>query len=106
MFERARNSAPCVIFFDEVDALCPRRSYGGDVWSKLRRPRTSTGLLFFSFLNLQTNVSARVVNQMLTEMDGLSSRKQVFVMAATNRPGNQFLLCAGRGDDRCTSRYY
>ncbi|XP_065832542.1 nuclear valosin-containing protein-like [Oscarella lobularis] len=77
VFERARNSAPCVIFFDEVDALCPRRSYGGD-----------------------TNVSARVVNQMLTEMDGLSSRKQVFVMAATNRPDiiDTALLRPGRLD--------
>ncbi|XP_062502351.1 nuclear valosin-containing protein-like isoform X1 [Corticium candelabrum] len=63
VFQRARNSAPCVIFFDEIDSLCPRRSHTGD-----------------------TNVSARVVNQMLTEMDGLELRKHVFVIAATNRP--------------------
>ncbi|CAI9740885.1 nuclear valosin-containing protein-like [Octopus vulgaris] len=63
VFQRARNSAPCVIFFDELDSLCPRRSESGE-----------------------GGASARVVNQMLTEMDGLEERKQVFVMAATNRP--------------------
>uniref|UniRef100_A0A8B9U6J3 Nuclear valosin-containing protein-like n=1 Tax=Anas zonorhyncha TaxID=75864 RepID=A0A8B9U6J3_9AVES len=62
VFQRARNSAPCVIFFDEVDALCPRRS------------------------DRESGASVRVVNQLLTEMDGLENRKQVFIMAATNRP--------------------
>ncbi|XP_071595846.1 nuclear valosin-containing protein-like [Heliangelus exortis] len=62
VFQRARNSAPCVIFFDEVDALCPRRS------------------------DHESGVSVRVVNQLLTEMDGLENRQQVFIMAATNRP--------------------
>lgn len=37
---------------------------------------------------LQSGASIRVVNQLLTEMDGLESRRQVFIMAATNRPGN------------------
>ncbi|NXX53758.1 NVL protein, partial [Scopus umbretta] len=63
VFQRARNSAPCVIFFDEVDALCPRRS------------------------DRESGASVRVVNQLLTEMDGLENRQQVFIMAATNRPG-------------------
>ncbi|XP_035670656.1 nuclear valosin-containing protein-like [Branchiostoma floridae] len=63
VFQRARNSAPCVIFFDELDALCPRRSSAGE----------SSG-------------AVRVVNQLLTEMDGLEARKQVFIMGATNRP--------------------
>ncbi|XP_009993067.1 PREDICTED: nuclear valosin-containing protein-like [Chaetura pelagica] len=62
VFQRARNSAPCVIFFDEVDALCPRRS------------------------DRESGASVRVVNQLLTEMDGLVNRQQVFIMAATNRP--------------------
>uniref|UniRef100_A0A9L0TN79 Nuclear valosin-containing protein-like n=1 Tax=Equus caballus TaxID=9796 RepID=A0A9L0TN79_HORSE len=62
VFQRAKNSAPCVIFFDEVDALCPRRS------------------------DRETGASVRVVNQLLTEMDGLETRQQVFIMAATNRP--------------------
>lgn len=62
VFQRAKNSAPCVIFFDEVDALCPRRSAR------------------------ETGASVRVVNQLLTEMDGLETRQQVFIMAATNRP--------------------
>lgn len=47
LFSRARASAPCVIFFDELDALCPKRGQGDNV------------------------ASERVVNQLLTEMDGL-----------------------------------
>lgn len=62
VFQRARSSVPCVIFFDEVDALCPRRS------------------------DHESGASVRVVNQLLTEMDGLEARKEVFIMAATNRP--------------------
>ncbi|XP_037034382.1 nuclear valosin-containing protein-like [Bradysia coprophila] len=62
-FQRARNSAPCVIFFDEFDSLCPKRSDSGE-----------------------NNGSSRVVNQLLTEMDGIEDRKGVFLMAATNRP--------------------
>lgn len=61
-FQRAKNSAPCVIFFDEFDSLCPKRS-GSDI-----------------------NGASRVVNQLLTEMDGVEDRKGVFVLAATNRP--------------------
>ena len=62
-FQRARNSAPCVIFFDEFDSLCPKRS------------DTAEG-----------SAGTRVVNQLLTEMDGIEERKGVFLMAATNRP--------------------
>nr|XP_033792017.1 nuclear valosin-containing protein-like isoform X2 [Geotrypetes seraphini] len=62
VFQRASNSSPCVIFFDEIDALCPRRS------------------------GHESGASIRVVNQLLTEMDGLETRRQVFIMGATNRP--------------------
>uniref|UniRef100_A0A182PB00 AAA+ ATPase domain-containing protein n=1 Tax=Anopheles epiroticus TaxID=199890 RepID=A0A182PB00_9DIPT len=62
-FQRARNSAPCVIFFDEFDSLCPKRS------------DTAEG-----------SAGTRVVNQLLTEMDGIEERRGVFLMAATNRP--------------------
>lgn len=62
LFIRARNSSPCIIFFDELDALCPKRS------------------------NDNNAATERVVNQLLTEMDGLEERKQVFIIAATNRP--------------------
>lgn len=65
VFARARASAPCVIFFDELDALCPRRGDSTD-----------------------SQTSERVVNQLLTEMDGLESRKSVYIIAATNRPGS------------------
>lgn len=61
-FQRGRNSAPCVIFFDEFDALCPKRS------------------------GTTTDGGSRVVNQLLTEMDGVEERKGVFIMAASNRP--------------------
>ncbi|XP_030380145.1 uncharacterized AAA domain-containing protein C16E9.10c isoform X2 [Scaptodrosophila lebanonensis] len=62
-FQRARNSAPCVIFFDEFDSLCPKRSDNGS---------GSSG--------------TRIVNQLLTEMDGVEDRKGVYILAATNRP--------------------
>ncbi|OIR56102.1 MAG: VCP-like AAA ATPase [Amphiamblys sp. WSBS2006] len=62
IFARARSSAPCVIFFDEIDAICPTRK------------------------SCEDSHSARLVNQLLTEMDGLEERKMVFLLAATNRP--------------------
>ncbi|XP_059374157.1 nuclear valosin-containing protein-like isoform X1 [Carassius carassius] len=76
VFQRGRNSAPCVIFFDEIDALCPRRS------------------------EHESGASVRVVNQLLTEMDGMGNRHQVFIMAATNRPDiiDRAVLRPGRLD--------
>lgn len=63
VFLRARSSVPCVIFFDELDALVPRRD------------------------DTLSEASARVVNTLLTELDGLgSSRQGIYVIAATNRP--------------------
>jgi ribosome biogenesis ATPase len=62
VFARARASSPCVIFFDELDALVPRRD------------------------DSMSESSARVVNTLLTELDGLDSRKAVYVVGATNRP--------------------
>eukprot|EP00903_Cladosiphon_okamuranus_P010657 g10075.t1 len=78
VFQRARASSPCIIFFDELDALCPKRGGGGE----------------------GGGVSERVVNQLLTEMDGLEARKNVFVVAATNRPEliDQAMLRPGRLD--------
>jgi ribosome biogenesis ATPase len=67
VFARARASSPCVIFFDELDALCPKRSSGFD--------GSSGG----------NGVSERVVNQLLTELDGLETRRDVYIIAATNR---------------------
>ena len=63
VFARAQASSPCVIFFDEIDAICPARSADADSQS-----------------------SSRLVNTLLTEMDGMQGRKLVFVIAATNRP--------------------
>eukprot|EP00768_Dysnectes_brevis_P007594 gnl/Dysnectes_brevis/646_a714_2639.p1 GENE.gnl/Dysnectes_brevis/646_a714_2639~~gnl/Dysnectes_brevis/646_a714_2639.p1 ORF type:complete len:691 (+),score=151.99 gnl/Dysnectes_brevis/646_a714_2639:746-2818(+) len=77
VFQRGRLSSPCVIFFDEMDALCPKRGAEANA------------------------VTERVVNQLLTELDGLESdRDGVFVIAATNRPDilDPALLRPGRLD--------
>ncbi|KAK9471563.1 P-loop containing nucleoside triphosphate hydrolase protein [Dipodascopsis tothii] len=62
VFLRARASQPCVIFFDELDALVPRRD------------------------DSKSESSTRVVNTLLTELDGLNDRRGIYVIAATNRP--------------------
>ena len=62
LFERARASAPCVVFFDELDSICPPRTHDDSASS-----------------------SSRIVNQLLTELDGLEGRKGVYILAATNR---------------------
>jgi ribosome biogenesis ATPase len=62
VFMRARSSVPCVIFFDELDALVPRRD------------------------DSLSEASGRVVNMLLTELDGLSARAGIYVIGATNRP--------------------
>ncbi|KAK7066220.1 hypothetical protein SK128_027805 [Halocaridina rubra] len=63
VFRRARNVAPCVIFFDEFDSLCPVRTKGAESGSK-----------------------TTIVNTLLTEMNGFAKREDVYVIAATNRP--------------------
>jgi transitional endoplasmic reticulum ATPase len=62
VFRRARQASPCVIFFDEIDALAPTRGMGGD-----------------------SMVTERVVSQLLTELDGIQALTGVVVLAATNR---------------------
>ncbi len=77
IFRKARQVAPCVIFFDEIDALAPRRGlYEG------------------------SHVTESVVNQLLTEMDGIEDMRGVVVIAATNRPDliDPGLLRPGRFD--------
>ncbi|RZF33177.1 hypothetical protein LSTR_LSTR004863 [Laodelphax striatellus] len=78
IFEKARQSAPCIIFFDELDSLAPNRGRSGD----------------------SGGVMDRVVSQLLSEMDGLQSNEQVFVLGATNRPDliDAALLRPGRLD--------
>ncbi|CAH0367245.1 unnamed protein product [Pelagomonas calceolata] len=73
LFARARASAPCIILFDEIDALAPRRG-GGPLGVSSGTSSEASG------------VTDRVVNQLLTELDGLESRGRVYVVAATNRP--------------------
>jgi transitional endoplasmic reticulum ATPase len=78
VFRKARQAAPCVVFFDELDAIAPRR--GG-----------SEG---------DSHVTERVISQMLTELDGLEDLKGVVVIGATNRPDiiDEALLRPGRFD--------
>jgi len=77
IFRRARQAAPCVVFFDEVDSVAPVRGLGGD-----------------------SMVTERVVSQLLTEMDGISSLSGVVTIAATNRSDmiDPALLRPGRFD--------
>jgi transitional endoplasmic reticulum ATPase len=77
IFRKARQTSPTILFFDEIDSLVPRRGAGGDA-----------------------HVTERVVNQMLSEMDGLESLNDVVVIAATNRPDmvDPALLRQGRFD--------
>ncbi len=80
VFRKARTAAPAIIFFDEIDAIAPTR--GG-----------ASG---------DSHVTERVVSQLLTEMDGLESMKDIIVLAATNRPDlvDRALLRTGRFDTR------
>ena len=64
IFDKARQAAPCVLFFDELDSIA--RSRGA-----------SSG---------DSGAGDRVANQLLTEMDGLGAKKSVFIIGATNRP--------------------
>lgn len=77
VFERARQVAPCVIFFDEIDSLAGKRG-----------------------MDQGTKVTERVLNQMLAEMDGIEDLKGVVVIGATNRPDmlDSALLRPGRFD--------
>jgi len=77
VFERARQVSPCVVFFDEIDALAGKRG-----------------------LETGTKVTERVLNQLLAEMDGLEDLKDILVVGATNRPDmiDPALLRPGRFD--------
>lgn len=77
VFRKARQASPCIVFFDEVDAIAPRRGKSED-----------------------SHVTERVISQMLTEMDGLEDLKGVVVIGATNRPDiiDEALLRPGRFD--------
>lgn len=65
IFDKARSAAPCVLFFDELDSIAKAR--GGNVGDA-------------------GGAADRVINQILTEMDGMGAKKNVFIIGATNRP--------------------
>ncbi|XP_028824707.1 transitional endoplasmic reticulum ATPase isoform X1 [Denticeps clupeoides] len=65
VFDKARQAAPCILFFDELDSIAKARGGGaGDAGG----------------------AADRVINQILTEMDGMTNKKNVFIIGATNRP--------------------
>ncbi len=78
IFRKARQVAPCVVFFDEIDAIAPAR-----------------GMRYSD-----SGVTERLVNQLLTELDGITALKNVVVLAATNRPDilDTALIRPGRFD--------
>ena len=77
IFRKARQAAPALVFFDEIDSIVPSRGSGSD-----------------------SNVTERVVSQFLTELDGLVELKDVVIVAATNRPDllDSSMLRPGRFD--------
>jgi len=77
VFKKARQNAPVIVFFDEIDALAPRRGSSSD-----------------------SQVTDRIINQLLTEIDGLEELHDVVVIASTNRPDimDPALLRPGRFD--------
>ncbi len=77
IFKKAKQVAPCIVFLDELDAIAHRRGFDND-----------------------SGVSERVVNQLLTSMDGLETLEGVVVVGATNRPDmvDPALLRTGRFD--------
>ncbi len=77
IFKKARQTSPTIIFFDEIDSLAPARG-----------------------MSFDAHVTQRVVNQLLTEMDGLEPLHNVVIVAATNRPDllDSALLRPGRFD--------
>lgn len=79
IFDKARSAAPCVLFFDELDAIAKSRG---------------------ASLGDAGGASDRVINQILTEMDGMNSKKNVFIIGATNRPDiiDSAILRPGRLD--------
>ncbi|XP_037327321.2 transitional endoplasmic reticulum ATPase [Pungitius pungitius] len=79
VFDKARQAAPCILFFDELDSIAKSRGGGGGDGS---------------------GAADRVINQILTEMDGMSDKKNVFIIGATNRPDiiDSAILRPGRLD--------
>ncbi|MGI0128910.1 MAG: ATP-binding protein, partial [Thermoplasmata archaeon] len=77
IFKKARQASPSIVFIDELDSIAPRRGL-----------QTSSG------------VTERIVNQLLTSIDGLETLERVLVIAATNRPDiiDEALLRTGRFD--------
>lgn len=79
IFKKARQASPAIIFFDEIDSIAPRRGGG---------------------MGEDSKVTERVVNQLLTEMDGMEDMNDIVIIGATNRPDilDTAMLRPGRFD--------
>jgi len=88
LFKKARESAPCIIFIDEIDAVARSRSKGGFSGGNDERENT--------------------LNQLLVEMDGFSTKEGVVVLAGTNRADilDKAILRPGRFDRQINVRLY
>jgi transitional endoplasmic reticulum ATPase len=77
VFKKAKQASPCIIFFDEIDSVVPKRG-----------------------MDSSSHVADRVISQFLTELDGIEEMKGIMVLAATNRPDiiDEAMLRAGRFD--------
>jgi len=80
LFQKARQASPCIIFFDEIDAMFTTRQSGDH----------------------SSNVSERMVSQLLTQLDGIEELKGILIIGATNRPDmiDPAILRPGRFDER------
>jgi transitional endoplasmic reticulum ATPase len=75
IFNKARQVAPCVLFLDDLETI-----------GKIKRKRMNKIILFLFIAKSHGDVANRVINQILTEMDGMTAKKNVFIIGATNRP--------------------
>lgn len=91
LFRKARSAAPCIVFFDEIDAIAVARRSGGGGGSDGGSGGGGSG---------SSGVGERILAQLLTEMDGVEQLADVLVLAATNRPDliDRALLRPGRFD--------
>ena len=78
IFKKAKQSSPCIIFFDELDGIVPKRGENSE----------------------HSNIAQRIVSQIIIEFDSLGSYKSVIVLGATNRPDllEPALIRSGRED--------
>ena len=95
LFDKARAASPCILMFDEMDSIAKTRGSGEYSHQSFHYYLPLNQSLIFSFITYcprfiggpgSSEAGDRVINQILTEVDGVGARKNVFVIGATNRP--------------------